>query len=478
MERDILERLDSYPYRHRVGEVMSSPLVTVSPGTSLAAAATTMRDRRVSSVIVLDEQPGIVTERDILRQVAEMGPEALDSPVAAFMSAPVASVLDEAYLYVAIGRMDRLGLRHLLVVDAQNRPVGVITARALLKQRAGAALALGDEIAEAASGDDLRAIQDRRLALAKGLLEEGVEALDIAGVISGSLRDISARATEIASQAMAEEGKGEAPGPWAYLVLGSGGRGESLLAADQDNAIVYEAPEEADPWFEELGTRCSDLLDKAGVPYCKGGVMAMKPAWRHSLAQWKKTVEGWVGSAEGEALLSVDIFYDFIAVAGDRRLAKDLRGFAMKAASRSSALPRMMSAELDNAGTPFGLFGGLRSEGGRLDLKLHGLYPIVGGARAMALRHGVAEVSTLGRLAALAEKQVLNAEDTGSLSEAYRRLLAIILEQQVIDMSSGGQPSTKVELNRLTSFRRRQLKDDLRRVGNVPETVRDVVAHL
>ena len=63
------------------------------------------------------------------------------------------------------------------------------------------------------------------------------------------------------------------------LVLGSGGRGESLLAMDQDNAIVYAdrdggmSDEDTDQWFAELGARVSCILDLVGVPYCKGGVM-------------------------------------------------------------------------------------------------------------------------------------------------------------------------------------------------------------
>ena len=55
------------------------------------------------------------------------------------------------------------------------------------------------------------------------------------------------------------------------MILGSGGRGESLLAMDQDNAIVFAEGSEggkADNWCEQLGRRMSDILDGAGVSYC------------------------------------------------------------------------------------------------------------------------------------------------------------------------------------------------------------------
>src|SRR5690606_32195369 len=132
-----------------------------------------------------------------------------------------------------------------------------------------------------------------------------------------------------AAEGMVRDGHGPAPAPWCYLVLGSGGRGESLLAADQDNAIVHDGRAEDDAWFAELGRRASETLDEAGIPYCRGGVMAMNEAWRRSLADWRRQIDRWVAKAEGESLLNVDIFYDFQPVYGDRALAEALRTHAV-----------------------------------------------------------------------------------------------------------------------------------------------------
>ncbi len=62
---------------------------------------------------------------------------------------------------------------------------------------------------------------------------------------------------------------------YAMLVLGSAGRDESLLAADQDHAIVYadvsaDRSEPTQSWFETLGGHVSDYLNLAGIPYCQG----------------------------------------------------------------------------------------------------------------------------------------------------------------------------------------------------------------
>ncbi len=73
MRTDSLRRIDSFPYRHRVAELMSAPLVSALPEATLAEASRLMSERGISSVVTVDTQgrpSGILTERDILRVVA------------------------------------------------------------------------------------------------------------------------------------------------------------------------------------------------------------------------------------------------------------------------------------------------------------------------------------------------------------------------------------------------------------------------
>ena len=58
---------------------------------------------------------GIVTKRDITRRAA-FGLDG-DTTAADVMTAPVFTISAEEYLYYAIARMRRLGLRHMPVVD-------------------------------------------------------------------------------------------------------------------------------------------------------------------------------------------------------------------------------------------------------------------------------------------------------------------------------------------------------------------------
>ena len=81
--------------------------------------------------------------------------------------------------------------------------------------------------------------------------------------------------------------------------------------------------------------RMTGILNEAGVPYCNGGVMASRRLWRHGVDDWHDQVSRWVDRPKPEDLMNVDIFYDFLPVAGDKGLAVELRRHALDAAGRS-----------------------------------------------------------------------------------------------------------------------------------------------
>jgi len=475
MDPAVLERFDAFPFRHRVADLMAPPLV-LPPTAGLVEAARAMLPAHRSSVLLLDGDGrplGIVTESDVVRAVAEAGAAGLERRLAEVAQRPVLTVEQGAFLFVALGRMDRLGVRHLVAVDGEGRATGVLSARAVLRTRASAALRLGDSVAAAEDAAALKAVHDGLPALARSLLAEEVSAGEIAAVISHINRDIARRAVELAAGEVAKA-RGPAPARWCYLVLGSAGREESLLSPDQDNALVHRGTAADDAWFQALGERAADLQDAAGIPYCKGGVMASKPAWRHALADWEVLLHRWTSMPAGEQLLSIDIFYDFVPVAGEIALGRQLDGIAL-AAAREPALPRLMAQQLGRSASPLTAFGGFRTEAGRLDLKLHGLYPIVAGARVLALALGVPARGTLARLAAARAAGRLNEADHEALSAAFRLFQALILRQQVADLAGGAKAGSKVAVKGLPSATQARLKEALRSVGVMLETVQDAV---
>jgi signal-transduction protein with cAMP-binding, CBS, and nucleotidyltransferase domain len=296
---------------------------------------------------------------------------------------------------------------------------------------------------------------------------------EVAALVSAILRETSRRAAELAERALAAEGRNP-PAPWCYLVLGSGGRGESLLLPDQDNALVHGASETDDGWYAELGRRASDILDAAGVPYCTGKVMASEPACRHDLGGWQRQIENWAAHPREANLLSVDIFYDFQPVYGDFALADRLRALAMPPA-RSPLLLARLGADLGNRGTLLWPLGFFRTEGGRLDLKGGGTLPIVTGARVLALKLGETATATPARLAAAEAAGLLDRSDLAGLLDALQLFMRLILEQQIEDLEQGRAASTRVDPRRLTLFERRHLKDALRLLSIVDIVVKNAL---
>ena len=159
------------------------------------------------------------------------------------MTSPVASISAEAFLYRAVARMRALGVRRLLAVDAAGRALGLLQQRDLLGDPGTDAVALGENLAEAATPRALGDVRRGLPELVRRLVEDGVDPHETIAVVDIEMREVLARAARFAEQRMASEGSERAPVPWAVLSLGAGGRGEGLLAPERHHAIVYEGNE-------------------------------------------------------------------------------------------------------------------------------------------------------------------------------------------------------------------------------------------
>ena len=477
-------RIDPYPYRHRVADVMTTPPVTVGADISLGDAVQRMARGKISSLLVAAAaspmQPrdtAIITERDVLRAINEDGAQALSQPVARFASRPLATVPAAAFVYRALGLMSRLKVRHLGVENENGEICGIITSRDLLRLRAQEAVILGNEIDQADDVPALGAAWARLPQAAEGLLAEGVSARDIAAVISRELGALTGRAGVLAERRMKANGQGDPPCAYALCVLGSAGRGESLLAMDQDNALVFDdkAPDGADRWFDALAVHIANILHDVGVPYCKGGVMAKNPQWRGSLGTWRERIGDWIQRSTPQDLLSVDIFFDLRGVHGDLELADTLWREAFDAAHGNAGFSKLLIEAAGAAEAGRNWFGGFRTVNGRIDLKKAGLFSLVSAARALAICHHVTEHSTPARLAGIKGLMPGAQSDLDALIDAHVVFLDLILKQQIDDMERGLPPTNAVEVKVLSRRDRERLRAALQSVDNLDELGRDLL---
>ena len=314
--------------------------------------------------------------------------------------------------------------------------------------------------------------------MAADLAHEGLSGRDVAAVISRELGAMTHRAAVLAESRMTEAGQGAPPCPYAFVVLGSAGRGESLLAMDQDNAIVFaegapDGPE--DRWFAALGAHVADILHEVGVPYCAGGVMAKNAPWRGALATWRARVRHWITRSSPQDLLSVDIFFDLRGVHGDTGLAAALwrEGFDLAAGEVSFA--KLLAETAGSVAPSLNWFGGFKTVNGRIDLKRAGLFGIVSTARALAIRHRVVERSTAARLAGVKALGLGAESDLEALIDAQATFLDLVLAQQIRDVAAGIPPSNAVEIKRLSRRERARLHAALEAVANLDTLTRELL---
>jgi CBS domain-containing protein len=295
-------------------------------------------------------------------------------------------------------------------------------------------------------------------------------------VVSRELCALTRQACRLAERKM----QTPPPCPYAMLVLGSGGRGESLLAMDQDNAIVFADGEPGgteDQWFAELGQRVSDMLDAAGVPYCKGKIMASNPDWRHSVDGWDKLIQTWIRRQSPEDILNCDIFFDAVPVHGDFALANRVLDRAYELGGNSSIFIKLMSINACKNSPPLGLFGRFKLDNGRMDLKMGGIMPLFSTARTLAIKHGIRVQSTPARLAALIPEMSSMRKTLDNCIEAHRIIFNTILEQQLLDLEAGISLSNRVAPASLSSAQRDQLSWALEQVPNVSNLLGDPLSH-
>jgi len=119
----------------KIGQfVTQQQLLTVAPEQTLADAARAMIRQGVGSAVVIagDEPPGIITERDLLRAIAD-GVDFDRAKVSQYMVAKAVTVTEGWYVVDAAGTMMERGFRHLLVVDEDGKVTGILSIRDMVK---------------------------------------------------------------------------------------------------------------------------------------------------------------------------------------------------------------------------------------------------------------------------------------------------------------------------------------------------------
>ena len=118
------------PKYHTVGEIMTSPVVTVPPSTPAEEALHMMREKGIHSVIVEPDRPGgaygIMTQRDLLRKVIAADRPLLNVTVSDLMTSPLIAVSPDTTIKQCSIIMLDANIRRAVVMK-EGKLVGIVS---------------------------------------------------------------------------------------------------------------------------------------------------------------------------------------------------------------------------------------------------------------------------------------------------------------------------------------------------------------
>ncbi len=431
--------------------------------TPLSDALARMHERRVGSVLVVDEAhapQGILTRHDILGRVT-LPQRPLHTPISAVMSTPIHALTLEHTLQDAALAMSRHGIRHLPVTDG-GRVVNIVSERDLFALQRLSLKQLSTQIRAAADLPTLQHLAGQIRQFARNLLGQGVQSRQLTELIS-HLNDVL---TERLVHLVAVR-RGLDLGAACWLAFGSEGRSEQTVATDQDNGLVFSSDDAAAdrPRWLALALEVNEALDACGYPLCKGQVMASNPACCLTVAEWQQRFADWIEHGAPEDLLNASIYFDLRPLCGNLALAQPLREMPAREAAR---VPRFLKQMAENAlrnRVPLNWRGAIETQGNDghqwLDLKLHGTAIFVDAARLFALAAGLPALGTRARLEAAAPALRVAAQESEAWVTAFEFLQMLRLQVQIGAAQTAENPNL-IDVASLNEIDRRMLKETVR----------------
>lgn len=458
-----------------VSQLITRTPVTIEASATIQQAARKMVDERVSAMLVMDDGQfaGIVTDRDIRKRVVAVGRPGNES-IRTIMSKNPHWIDSDALAYEAALTMMQKQIHHLPVCD-DGELVGMVSRSDFMRLETEHPLYLVNDIAKQTTVNGIVNACRRLPGLIAGQINADANGEQLGKFITTITDSVTQQLCRIA-----EAEFGPAPCAYAWVALGSQGRHEQSARSDQDNALVLDdtatdavddtATDAVDEYFKALAGVVNDGLDACGYVYCPGDVMASNPEWRQPLQVWKRYFNTWMTVPEEKALMHANIFFDLRCVHGDASLVDELKASIREDSRRNEIFLALMAKNAMNFQPPLGFFRQfvLEKSGehkNTLDMKLHGIMPIVEIARIRALAAGEMRITTRNRLRAAAKAGEITASDAANLIDALDFIEKLRMENQSRQMHAGQQPDNHLSPKDLSPLVRQNLKSAFAQVS-------------
>ena len=436
--------------------------VTLPPSTPIQQTAATMREHRVSSVLLVEQGHlvGLITDRDLRNRVVAEGLD-IHRPVSDIATLAPLTVDVNNPAFDAMLLMARHNIHHVPVMDG-SRVAGMLTATDLTEQHSTSAVFLAGEIDKKSSLEGLKTVSAKVKLLQQNLAHAGASAYSTGHIMTAITDAITVRLLQLGEARL-----GPAPVDYVWVAAGSQARNEQTAKSDQDNCLVLDDtydPVQHGAYFQQLAQWVCDGLDACGYVHCPGDMMAMNDTWRQPRSRWAGYFEQWTAKPEPKALMLTCVFFDLRAIHGKAELLDSLRQSVAKQTKGNSIFLAYMVGNALKHQPPLGMFGNISvtrggDRPGTVDLKHNGIVPIVDLARVYALAGGLEAVNTDDRLASAAQSREVSPQSARDLRDALEFMASLRIAHQVRQTTAGLTADNHLSLNELSNFERAHLKD-------------------
>jgi CBS domain-containing protein len=450
-------------------EIIETLPITISQTGSIQSAAALMRQKRISSVLIIehDQLLGIVTDRDLRNRVVAVGLN-MQLPVKQIMTENPAYLTKNKTLFDAVCLMNEKSINHLPVLDEiTNTPVGMITATDIFKQQRNNVLFVISDISKANNLYELtRCSWQLPHYFASSAKRPGD--FDIVGKVLSQATDVMTRKLITFFQ----QQNGEAPMPYSWLVYGSQAREDQTMGSDQDNALLLadEPNEEQAAYFEKMTKYVCLGLGKCGIKLCDGNIMASNPKLRMSLKASIEQSKGWVRQPTPDAMLSFNIFLDARSAAGDSSLFSRLQE-ERKTLFQQSMFLAALARQANESSVPLSMFQKFvyvkdKKVKDSIDLKHTAIAIINNLVRIHALSNGITIPSTVGRLNAIPANSGVSSDDIKNLRDIWLFLNRLRWRHQLHNKVQ----DNFIRVSDLSSIEKHQLKAAFQAIHRAQQT--------
>jgi CBS domain-containing protein len=455
--------------RLRVKEARCQEAIFVDGASTIEEAGHAMRGHNIVTLFVRDEgRIGIVSWTD-LGEAAILKRLPLETPVREISHFDVVSVDPDDFLFEALIAMTRHKKRRIAVRSGDSY-TGVFRDIDILELFAGNSQLIPGRIDRAKTVAELAPCAADIQAQVQRLHEQGVKVDVIAEITSDLNRNLISKVYELTAPASIKENG-------CLMVMGSEGRAEQTVRTDQDNGLLLAAPvPEAD--LARFRQAFTESLEACGFPPCLGNVMVRNPVWSQPFGSFLSQLKNWIILGGGDSAMNLGIFCDSVAIAGQSDLLVRAKTNFMEMMRGERAHLAHFANLIDLfASSDIGAFANLMvTVGARSDavnVKKVGTFPIVHGARTLAIEKGILETRTVDRINAIAQTRIFSTDFAQNLISALHVFMELRLRSQLRARRLGNLAGESIiHMNELTTADRDILRNAIRVVREFREIVR------